>query len=253
MLTEVLKIFDDIQSEHEPEPNYATVMPDIKRDPRFALDFLKQKIAKVNESSATHYAETSNVFGKGFLIPLARMGICPNLIFLNRNFRDTAKSLFRRGSYPARTIMGQQYSSDPLSPGSLPIFDVDSLTNYQLCYWGVLDSYYRQLYAQRVCESLDKQYVWTSPSELKDFDATIAMEEHLGLKVSDPNRARQQHKRVTSVHHNLNSGGDGDTLQIDHDAEEIEVLDRVAFFDPLFIDSVKACAFFDSRLSRYLR
>ncbi|WP_145961287.1 hypothetical protein [Salinisphaera sp. LB1] len=249
MLAEVLKLFDHIHSEHEPEPNYASIFPDIKQDPRFAIDFLKKKIKKINESKAKHYAETSNVFGKGFLIPLARMGICPNLIFLNRNFRDTAKSLYVRGSYPARTPMGQHYSSDPSAPGSLPIFDVDSLTNYQLCYWGVLDSYHRQLYAQKICTDLGKQYVWTSPGELQDFDTTMAIGKHLGLTISEPERAREQHKRVTALHHNPNRGGNNEEPEIDYGLEETEVIDRVAFFDPLFIDMVRGCVFFDSRLS----
>lgn len=46
MLTEVFKIFSDTLSVHEPEPNYATMLPQVKKDPRHALAFLEKKLKR---------------------------------------------------------------------------------------------------------------------------------------------------------------------------------------------------------------
>ncbi|MCE8034519.1 hypothetical protein EKK97_13520 [Billgrantia tianxiuensis] len=249
MLTEVFKIFADTRSEHEPEPNYARALPDVKKDPRHAVAFLKNKIKTVEGYKEKNYVETSNVFGKGFFIPLARMGFFPKLIFLNREFRKVAGSLYKRGSFPMRTKMGQHFSSDPSYPGSLPIFKPAGLTDYQLCYWGVLDSFYRQLQAEAIYQDVGKEYVWASASDFNDFDLTCSIGERLGLSLADKAMAERRHKEIAGQHHNPNKSDNGPRTEVNFDREEAEVLDRIAFYDPLFVDKVMSSKFFSRELA----
>lgn len=249
MATEVFKIFDDTRSEHEPEPNYSSVLPRVKENPRNAIDFLENKINWIRKVKQSNYIETSNVFGKGFFIPLIRLGFCPKLILLNRDFRKVAESLFKRGSFPMRTKMGKHFSADPSYPGSLPIFQPESLTDYQMCYWGVLDAYFRQIKAAELYDQVGSVYVWASASDFNDFDKTLEIGGALGLYVSDRVKAKEMHSEVSSFHHNPNKRLSEEKLDVDFDNEEREVIDRVAFYEPLFIEKVIRSSFFDKKLS----
>ncbi|RTR04418.1 hypothetical protein [Halomonas nitroreducens] len=232
-------MFDDTLSEHEPEPNYAKVFPHVKDDPRHALGFLENKLSRIEAIAQSNYVETSNVFGKGFLVPLLRMGVKPGLVFLNRNFRETAKSLFKRGSTPMRTERGRHYSADPRAPGSLPVFSPDKLSDYQLCFWGVLDSYYRQLMAQSIYDEEGGVYHWVTANDFHDFEKTLEVGRNFGLEVSDLEKARDYHGSVVREHHNPNRGG-RDAGCMDFAGQEIEVLDRVSFFVPRLVDEFLA-------------
>ncbi|GEK74048.1 MULTISPECIES: hypothetical protein [Halomonas] len=244
MLTEVFKMFDDTLSEHEPEPNYATVFPAVKDDPRHAFGFLEKKLAHIDGIAPSSYVETSNVFGKGFLIPLLRLGLRPGLIFLNREFRETAKSLYKRGSTPMRTERGRHYSADPRVPGSLPVFSPEQLSDYQLCFWGVLDSYYRQLMARDIYDAEGGVYHWVTATDFHDFETTLEVGRKFGLGVKDIEAARAFHASVTQEHHNPNRGGrSADGMELT--AQEVEVLDRVSFFAPGFVDDVLGSRFID--------
>ncbi|MEL7615061.1 hypothetical protein AAG584_14935 [Vreelandella titanicae] len=248
MLTEVFKIFEDTRSEHEPEPNYASILPKVKENPRYAIKFLEDKIELINKFNESNYVETSNVFGKGFFIPLIRMGVFPKLVFLNREFREVAKSLFKRGSFPMRTKMGMHFSSDPSYPGTLSIFQPETLTDYQICFWGVLDSYFRQVKAGEIYDKMGKDYVWVSAGDFNDFNKTLIVGEKLGLRVSDKSKARDAHNVVANTHHNPNKKNNVE-VRVDFDKEEGEVLDRVAFYEPMFVEQVLGSTFLDKHLA----
>ncbi len=251
MLTEVFKIFSDTRSEHEPEPNYASVLPDVKKNPRHAIAFLKEKIKAIESYHERNYVETSNVFGKGFFIPLLRMGFFPKLIFLNREFRKVSESLHRRGSFPMRTKVGQHFSADPSCPGGLQVFKPTELTDYQLCYWGVLDSFHRQLQAEAIYQAMGKEYVWASATDFNDFELTCSIGERLGLSLADKTEAENRHGEIARQHHNPNKSSSSQK-EIDYEKEEIEVLDRIAYYDPTFVDKVMASNYFPKELAAKL-
>lgn len=250
-LTEAFKLFDDTLSLHEPAPNYADILPRVKQDPRHALGFLREKLARIEQIKESHYVETSNVFGKGFLIPLMRLGIRPGLIFLNRNFRKTANSLFQRGSTPMRSRNGHHYSADPRAPGSLPIHHPEGLSDYQLCFWGVLDAYARQRQAERLFrQEGDMRYCWATVDDFHDYDRHTAIGETFGLRVSDVASARARHREIIGVHHNPNQTKQQKREVADYNNEEIEVLDRVAFYDPEFTEAALKSGFLEITLTK---
>ncbi|MCH4562968.1 hypothetical protein MKP05_07475 [Halomonas sp. EGI 63088] len=252
-LTEIFRLFDDTRSLHEPEPNYATVFPLVKEDPERAITFLEKKIDHINGYPEGHYVETSNVFGKGFLIPLLRLGIMPGLLLLNRDFRKTASSLFERGSTPMRTQRGRHFSADPRVPGSLPIHEPESLTDYQLCYWGVLDSYARQIQAASVYDNEGGKYRWLTANDFHDFDNVMEIGGFFGLSVSDREVAEKHHKEIASLHHNPNKVKGRDPEALSFLDEEAEVLNRVAFFDPVFVKKALDSLFLDDDVKKVFR
>jgi hypothetical protein len=190
------------------------------------------------------------VFCKGFLLPLIRMGVTPNLILLNRNFRKTAHSLFQRGSFPMRSRNGQHYSADPRVPGSLPIANPESLSDYQLCFWGVLDAYARQ---RQIAAIYDREqqaaYHWATAQDFHSFEHLKAVGSSFGLTFQDEDQAAQRHAEIIQVHHNPN-GGQNKSAAIRSTAasEEAAVLDRIAYLDPLFVAAVLDSSFLDSDL-----
>ncbi|SFM31808.1 hypothetical protein SAMN05421721_102287 [Ectothiorhodospira mobilis] len=254
LLTEIFKLCKDTRAEHEPEPNYASILPKVKQNPRYAISFLEKKINSINSCNEKNYIETSNVFGKGFLIPLIRMGVWPKLILLNRDFRQTANSLFQRGSIPMRTTRGQHFSSDPSFPGSLDIFQPKTLSDYQLCFWGVLDAYSRQIRAAEIYKSKkkDDSYHWISMDELNDFDKINKLVSLLGLRFGDEEKTKEKFKNITSQHHNPNPSSKKAT-KIDFLQEEIEVLDRAAYYDPIFVEMVLKSIFINEKVKEFFK
>lgn len=245
-LTEAFKVFEDTLSVHEPEPNYANHLPLVKQNPRHAIDFLKQKLSHIDGIRETNYVETSNVFGKGFFIPLLRMGVTPNLIFLNRNFRKTASSLFQRGSIPMRTQRGQHFSADPRVPGSLPIYAPDELSDYQLCYWGVVDAFARQIQAAAIYDSQGfSRYRWATSGDFHDFTFLKSVGNDFGLSIGNEDAAKQQHDAIKCKHHNPNSSSNKASLPRSLDEEEIAVLDRASYYSPMVIEKAITSQFME--------
>lgn len=252
-LTEAFKIFDNTCSLHEPEPNYARALPSVKESPENAIPFLQKKIAFINNLPEENYVETSNVFGKGFFIPLLRMGIMPGLLFLNRNFRKTASSLYERGSTPMRTEMGKHFSSDPRTPGSLAIYKPENLTDYQLCYWGVLDAYARQIQAESIYKAEGGNFLWVTADDFHDFETLIAIGKHFKLSISDEKPAKEKHKKIISTHHNFNKRKLRNASEISFADEESEVINRIAFYNPLFAERVISSPFTNADIKEIFR
>lgn len=248
-LTEAFKVFEDTLSVHEPEPNCANHLPLVKQDPRHAVDFLKKKLSHIDGIREANYVETSSVFGKGFFIPLLRMGITPNLIFLNRNFRKTASSLFQRGSIPMRTQRGRHFSADPRVPGSLPIYAPDDLSDYQLCYWGVLDTFARQLQAAAIYDSQGcARYRWAASGDFHDFAFLKNIGDAFGLSIGNEDAARKQHDAIKSKHHNPNRALNKVSLPASLDEEEIAVLDRASYYSPMIIENALTSPFTEASI-----
>jgi hypothetical protein len=251
MLTEVFKLFKDTCSEHEPEPNYASIFPQVKDNPKHAIAFLEKKLNHIAKKKEPNYVETSNVFGKGYLIPLLRLGVFPGLVFLNRDFRKVALSLYQRGSTPMKTPTGQHYSADPTFPGGLAIYYPETLSDYQLCFWGVLDSYYRQRQAEQIYkhEGLET-FFWVTAEGLNDYETALEMGRRFSLEPKAS--AQQEHAKITAIHHNPNVKKRG-AEDIDFMSEELEVIDRVSFYEPIFIENLLGSEFLEQALVSRVR
>ena len=139
-IAEILRIVPGVASLHEPAPEYADVLRGIQVDPNLALLFLmEKKLPAISSLENSVYIETSHLFCKGFLEPLLELEIVPALLWIRRDHRAVASSMFRGGTIPGRTEKGLRFYLSPGDPGVLIIPGWQNLHDYQLCFWYCLE------------------------------------------------------------------------------------------------------------------
>jgi hypothetical protein len=125
---------------HEPEPDFVDWARAARRDPAEARAFWQdKKLPHIRSLDCETYAETSHLFGKGFVRPLLDLGVVPDVVVLKRNDRDVALSIWRRGGSPAKTLKGERYWLHPEQAEFCPLPRWWAFTDYQLCYWYTLE------------------------------------------------------------------------------------------------------------------
>lgn len=152
---EILRLVPGTASLHEPAPEYAEVLRDIQKEPGQARTFLlEQKLPVIAGESAGIYIETSHLFCKGFLEPLLDIGIVPSLLWIRRDHRAVASSMYRGGTIPGRSDKGLRFYLSPDDPGVLNLPGWQKIYDYQLCYWYCLEierraRVYREMYKNK--------------------------------------------------------------------------------------------------------
>lgn len=166
-LAKILDFLPAVTSVHEPEPEFSDVMRLVQTEPDEAEKFwLEKKLPQIARVPGRIYVETSHLACKGFLEPLASLGLVPDLIFLNRPHRDTATSLFQLRTIPGRTEKAFRYYLNPNDPGVLPLVGWENLHDYQLCYWYCLEIERRQRLYQEQFEPLGAKVVGITLDDL---------------------------------------------------------------------------------------
>jgi len=154
-LTRLFRYLPDMDVFHENNtPHFHDHMRASQEDPKHALNFLiEEKLPFIASLEKPIYAETSHLFGKGFLEPLLEIGIVPHLVLLSRDRRKIATSLLKLGTVPARQEKALQFYLTPDDPGVVSVKNWAEWTDYQLCYWYCLEIERRQrVYGERVRE-----------------------------------------------------------------------------------------------------
>lgn len=204
-LSEVLRIVPGTVSEHEPEPNFVSVMRKAQKDPRLAADFLRRrKLPAIARLKTKHYVETSHLFCKGFFEPMLESRIPFGLVSLRRPPSQVARSLLERETVPGRTQPGLDYLLMPDDPGVLPVRDRATLTDYQLCFWYALEIERRQLAYAQTCGREGIRFFEVDHTELSDWTIFKALCEALGMSLPETDAKRAEHAAVSAVQHNPN-------------------------------------------------
>jgi hypothetical protein len=139
-LAALLNAIPGVHGVHEPEPNFVDYARAARRDPQEAWRlWYCEKLPHIRSLGCEVYAETSHLFGKGFVKPLLDLGVVPDIIVLKRDHRDVALSIWRRGHAPATTLHGQRYWLHPEQAEFCPLPRWWAFTDYQLCYWYTLE------------------------------------------------------------------------------------------------------------------
>lgn len=126
----------DVESRHEPDPNFADVMRDCHCDRSLASDFwVERKLPAIAANSRPVYLETSHLFGLGFAEELLRLGVVPDLLVLRRPHRQVATSLLQVGTVPGRSPLAERYYLKPGDRGVPALNGWERMADYQLCYW----------------------------------------------------------------------------------------------------------------------
>jgi len=176
-LAKLLHIVPNVVGYHEPEPDFVDVMRPVQQDASIAYKFwINRKLPQILNEQVPMYIETSHLFCKGFVEPLLKLGITPDLIILTRPHRKAVTSLYQLGKIPGRTEKGLRYFLSPEDQGVLLLPGWQALDDYQLCYWYCLE-------IERRCKEYKKMFlkkntcvVEVSLNELKtirDFNKLI--------------------------------------------------------------------------------
>ncbi|MGQ7791629.1 hypothetical protein ACUN0C_04385 [Faunimonas sp. B44] len=172
-LARLLARIPEVDARHEPRPDFVLAMRPAQKQPELATEFLRKlKIPAIAASPKPVYAETSHLFGKGFVEPLLGLGLRPGLIMLKRDPRQIALSYLRLETVPARTSKGRRYLLDPDDRVFLGLDRWRDLTDYQLLYWYALETEERQkAYAARAAAA----GCWTVFMDVEELNAPNAL------------------------------------------------------------------------------
>lgn len=218
---------DGVQAEHEPSPRFDALMRDVQFAPDLAARFWRAiKLPAISKVQQPVYAETSHLFCKGFVEPLIALGAPFDIVVLRRDKRAIARSLWRNGSVPGRSKRGQQFFLDPDLEVAVALPEWRELSDYQLCYWHVLETEARQRrYAEMVSQT-GGRVVDTSVETLNDLQEVRRVLSALDIPLNAPSERRLAElvgERVNHRDHVAGPTAEDPAL----DQEEQAVLERI--------------------------
>ena len=157
-LARILNLLPGVNAKHEPEPKFSNLLRKVQTKPELALHFwILQKLPAIALLKEKIYIETSHVFGKGFLEPLIKLEIIPDIIILKRDYRKVASSLYNLNTIPGRTLEGLNFLLNPDDPYTNSPQNWRQLNDYQLCYWYCLEMNRRmKIYEELILENRGK-------------------------------------------------------------------------------------------------
>jgi hypothetical protein len=192
-LATLFDCLEQVQAGHEPAPSFHLVMRWAQHNAVLAESFwLFKKLPAIAASNKPIYLETSHLFAKGFLEPLVELGGRPKLIFLSRDPRAAAISMLRLNDIPGRTRRALKWylaPADALCAG-LPPEKAAAMSDYQLCYWHVLETEARQQHYAQLAGGLGLTTASADISELNSIDGFEALCEALGISIGTGDRQR---------------------------------------------------------------
>jgi hypothetical protein len=132
--------------------SYHTALRATQLDPSAGRRFLEdQKLPFIAAQHKPIFVETSHLICKGFLEHFLDLGLVPDLVLLSRARRKIAVSLYRLGTIPARNEKALQFYLTPDDPHVVTAPDWQQWSDYQLCYWYVMEIERRQrIYGERI-------------------------------------------------------------------------------------------------------
>ena len=222
LLAKLLELVPDVYSVHEGKPSFhdywwKTKTGDYAKANEVYKRFWRLKLKAINSIDKPIYSETSHMVFKGFIEYLPE-DIDYSIIFLYRDPRDIAKSLYAVGDIPGRTTTGMRSCFDPESNDN--ILNISGkwsrYTGYQLCYWYVLESLKRmRLYF----DNYQCKKAWISLLGLLDLFAFRNLLLSLDLST---NVSVKKYQETISVKWNIKEGRKRSRPrpEIDYDKEE---------------------------------
>lgn len=189
LLSTVMSLVPGVWAEHEPLPYVDNIWWKLREKPELARRWLvKHKLPAVlrslEQSNRTVYCETSHVLCKGFFEPLLDLGIAFDLIVLSRDPRATALSFYYLNDVPGRTKTGRRWLPSPDDEScisQLPREHRGELSDYQLCYWYVLEMELRKANYYRAWIDAGQCAVKTSLEEITTSRGFSKLLSDLGL------------------------------------------------------------------------
>lgn len=197
LLQELFALAEDTCSLHEPEPGFQTVLPDVRKDPDAAIQFVRdRKLPDILARPESNYTETSHVFGKGFFEAFVALNIPFRVVILNRAPREVAISFRRIRAVPFHTHLGRVWLLQPSQPDVMPLRGWQWMTEYQLTYWYCLEMERRKTIYAEECRRRRIPCVEIHFSQLRNWDRFSELCAACALTL--PEGSRQRHAEITS-------------------------------------------------------
>ncbi|MGE4313351.1 MAG: sulfotransferase domain-containing protein [Pseudobdellovibrionaceae bacterium] len=202
LLEKLLGLAEDTHAVHEPVPEFHKVLPEVRKNPQAAIDFVRDhKLPAILAVKEKNYVETSHLFGKGFYEAFLELGIPFSLIILNRDPREVAQSFWRIKSIPRRKRYGREFMFDPAQSGVIKMKNWRFKSDYQLCYWYALEVERRKSLYKAECEKRGIPVFEIDITELKDWDKFQALCKTCALSL--PEGTQEKFEAVSETKVNL--------------------------------------------------
>lgn len=226
----LIDTLDGVIGAHEPEPNLGRYVRTAQVQPEVICAFLsRDKLPAIRRTGAGVYAETSNMFAKGFLEPALALGWRPGLLFLDRHPRQIALSHLKAVCLPGTSPTGTTALLMPSDPNVLPFPGWERVHPYQLCFWYALEMERRHHRYEEIARALGLPWFRTTARDLHDRDRFAALCAAFDLPAPDA----AAHERVCATRFNVQDFLDDQDLPANLDELEAQVWRAAAFHDPL--------------------
>lgn len=193
MLARLFDAIDGVMGLHEPHPSFHLLMRWVQGRPQLARKYwYYEKLPAIDRCDTPVYVETSHLMCKGFLDALLEIELQPSLIFLTRDLRKTAVSMYRLNDIPGRTNRALKWYLAPQDPTYAYIHSdaLENLTDYQLCYWHALETAARISHYQTVAANKGLPNVLVDVEDLNSFDSFEAICNKLGISLNSNSQSR---------------------------------------------------------------
>ena len=228
-LQHVFALFPDFYSEHESDiPQLQGYLRRAVKDVEFGKRIWQQKFAVINALPENRYFESSHLMNKGYIEPLLALGVVPSLIILRRNFREVATSLLRLNTVPARTKKGKKFLLQPDDAGVWQVPAWEKMTDYQLCYWYVLETERRsQHYARLISDKGGRVFETSVDALVNSADEFLNLCQFSDVNLADVEEKFEAMKR-SKVNDKARKKEDLSVPQPELAAQEHSLLDLAA-------------------------
>jgi hypothetical protein len=225
LLSKQLATVPDMTADHECEaPSFCSLRQENIVDPSIGKKFVEGYFSDYIESlPGKYYSNTAQSTSKGFIEHFLDLDKKPNFIFIRRDPRLIAKSLWELEWIPGTHPMHRVWYPGPQEPGVLPYADWRKSHRYQLCYWYVADherraQHYEKLFAEKGISTWHMDI--PKMLDLKEFNDML---EHFHL----PNVSELSQKKVNGLQTWKDYAGFGVLPDELCYRLELDVLDRI--------------------------
>ena len=217
-----------VEAHHESRPSYHLLLRNVQHREILAEAFLRSiKVPHIQETDKQFYFDASHFFCKGYLEPALKIGLRPSLVILRRDRRKIALSLFRLQTIPGRTKKGLKFYLSPDSATLTELPGHEDLSDYQMCFWHVLEIEARQDHYPGLIEEHGGTVVETSVEQLNDEGEFERILWDLGIPITDADKKRIEEVRGAYFNTKSDKRRSEDIDAGSLDEQEQEVLARI--------------------------
>lgn len=188
-------------SAQEHKPDFVRVQGKAQHNERIAKEYLKNELipwTQGDSAGKTIYLKMSHMFGHGFVEPLIELKVPFEALFVYRDTREVALSMWRMGYVPVRWFRTDDYFLRPECKYNVYRIEPKIYTgwsDYQLCYWHTLEMEGRARKYKQMFSDRDILYYETTYPDFVDIDNFLHLAHKMNLGEIDAARYEEVQKK----------------------------------------------------------